>query len=645
MLGTATIEVVFLSEPPVGARSLALRVFVGTALVFHTLAGAWLLATAGHAREWWTRIALLEADVLLLAVPYVLAAVTVPAILVMLLARLPLIVTVLPRRQMLVALATVVLAPSVAEVPRSVGDLPWGLDAEWSFLVAVAVVAGSTHLVVRELATAQAEAQEHEEAARRSETQARAETARAQRLALEASELAEQARALAARREYDALHDPLTGLPNRTLYRDRLAAAVAHASRTGGDVAVLLLDLDRFKLVNDSRGHAAGDVLLRSLGERLAGRLRGSDTLARLGGDEFAVVLQDVDDPVDAEGVAAQLLDALREPFDLRDPESGAATALYITASCGIAFGLGRRDDLGAVLREADTAMYQAKARGRGLVEVFDASLRHVAQRRLDLENQLRHDLETGSGALCAWFQPVVEPRTGRIVALEALARWTCAGYGAVPPPEFVHVAEDSGLVHELGRRMLALALENAARWVRLQPELEIAVNVSPVQLQQPGFAEDVLSALARAELDPGRLCLEITESTLLDPEQHHVATLHLLHEAGVKLAVDDFGSGYSSLAQLRSFPLDKLKADRSFVDDLPILQAVSDLAQALGVVPLAEGVETVEQARFVAALGYQEAQGYLWSRPRPPGDISHLLQGAVIPVPLELDGVEGPVG
>ncbi|PPK93863.1 diguanylate cyclase (GGDEF)-like protein [Kineococcus xinjiangensis] len=497
----------------------------------------------------------------------------------------------------------------------------------WLYWVAALVIGGSTLRVTRALAAAQTHAQALAAQAQASEAQARVSAAQARDLAGQAQELAARAQELAARREYDAMHDALTGLPNRVLYADRLATAAAHAQRCGADVAVLLIDVDRFKLVNDSRGHQCGDELLIALTRRLTRAVRASDTLARLGGDEFAVIVQDVHTPADALAAAAHLRAALREPFPLDGTGTAGPQSVYVTASTGIAFARGRGEgELEVVLREADAAMYLAKARGRGEVEVFDESMGEVAQRRLHLENQLRHDVETGSDALSVAFQPLVDPRDGRVLGVEALARWNSTPYGVIGPDEFIAIAEDCELIHDLGRSVLHTTLEHAAWWHSLHPELEIAVNVSPVQLRRPDFAQQVSAALARARVVPQRLCLEITESVLLDTEGATVANLQALDEDGIALAVDDFGSGCSSLGQLRRFAISKLKADRSFVDDPALLRAVADLAAALGASALAEGVETPEQQQSLVRLGYRQAQGYLWARPQPATAITDLL-------------------
>ncbi|PPK94241.1 diguanylate cyclase (GGDEF)-like protein [Kineococcus xinjiangensis] len=628
LLGTAAIQAGVLLNPA-SLLFPVVHTLTVLGLAFRVLAGSWLLLTVGRPRRAGTRLAVLLVDCLLLVGGFALIPATVTGILVLLLARLPFVCSVLPRRQVVAALALILLGPAAVLVHRAATTDVWQLATLWLYLVAAFLIGGSTLRVTRALAAAEARALRLAVRAQASEAQAQASAAAAREQAARAEELA-------ARREHEAVHDTLTGLPNRLLYADRLATAVSHAQRSGGDVAVLLLDLDRFKLVNDSRGHAAGDELLVAIGDRLREHLRSSDTLARLGGDEFAVIVQDVRDPDDALVVAAHLHQALRAPFVLRDGGAGGAEggpggpgSVYVTASCGVAFARGRSEDLGVVLREADAAMYKAKARGRGLVEVFDDSMGAVAERRLHLETQLRHDLETGSGALTVAFQPVVEPAGGRIVGVEALARWSCARYGAVGPDEFIAVAEDAGLIHDLGRSVLRIALEQSVWWHRLRPDLEVAVNVSPVQLHRADLADEVGHLLARAGVSPQLLCLEVTEGVLLDPHGASAANLRALHELGVKLAVDDFGAGYSSLSQLRRFPLDVLKADRSFVDDPPILRAVADLATALGAQALAEGVETPEQRRQLVELGYARAQGYLWARPQPADAVTEALRAA----------------
>ncbi|GAB7190109.1 hypothetical protein NUM3379_08150 [Kineococcus sp. NUM-3379] len=597
LLGTLVVQLaVAYTQGPAGwSPHLVVAELAGA--LWRAFFGSWFALTAGRPRRRWTWAAVLVVDCLLLTLSMAAIPGPAPTILILLLARLPFACSALPVRQLPVAGAAAVGAPALVVLHRALTQDPLEWGTLWVFLVAAALVGGSTVRVTRALAAAEARARE---------------------LAAQAGELAE-------RRQHDAMHDALTGLANRSLYADRLAAAVAHAERTGTDVAVLLIDLDRFKLVNDSRGHHAGDELLLGIGQRLCDSLRSSDTLARLGGDEFAAIVQDVGSPADALTAAAHLRDALRTPFRLRT--AGGEQAVYVTASIGIAFARGRAGDLGAVLREADTAMYRAKARGRGLVEVFDESTGHLAQRRLDLETRLRQDLDGPPGELSVAYQPIVDPVSGRALGLEALARWTCAGYGPVAPDEFIAIAEDSGLIHELGREVLRTALADAVRWHRLHPDLEVAVNVSPVQLHRAGFAEEVAGLLAQVPVPAHRLCLEVTEGALLERHGASSANLRALDELGVVLAVDDFGSGYSSLAQLRRFPVGKLKADRSFVDDPPILGAVADLGAALGCPVLAEGVETPRQREVVVERGYTQAQGFLWARPQPAGAISDLLR------------------
>ncbi|AEV84356.1 putative signaling protein [Actinoplanes sp. SE50] len=588
----------------VAATSMALhpdagrlnRLIESVALGARTLAVIWLVATRGRARHPWTIATLLLVDITLLAavfatipIPYAREPFVLHSVM-----RLPLVCAALRRRQMMVVLPALLAGPSVI--------LGWqmftlgrnGITMPLLWLVTVGVTGYCMRRLAQHLATARAEALE-----------------------------------LAARRQHDALHDSLTGLPNRFLYADQLAEAVTAAAPDGPDVAVVLIDLDRFKMVNDSHGHQFGDEVLVAVSRRLRHSLRSGDTLARLGGDEFAVILRDIHEPADALAAAAHLGAALRDPLHPggAGASPGTGPGMYVTASMGIAFARRHRDDLGAVLREADIAMYQAKARGQASVEIFDETMGRVAHRRLDLENQLRHDVETGSDTLSVAFQPIVEPAGGRIVGMEALARWSSPRYGAVPPDEFIAIAEECDIIHDLGRRVLRTALDHTLWWCTLQPTLEISVNVSPVQLHRPEFADEVRALLRQTRVPAEQVCLEITEGVLLDPYGASDANLRALHEAGLKLAVDDFGSGYSSLAQLRRFPVDKLKADRSFIDDAPLLQAVADLALALNAQALAEGVETPEQRRRLVELGYAQAQGYFFARPQPPAAVTELLR------------------
>jgi diguanylate cyclase (GGDEF)-like protein len=421
---------------------------------------------------------------------------------------------------------------------------------------------------------------------------------------------------------HQSSHDPLTTLPNRFLFHELLSSALARVSRTETQVAVLLLDLDEFKIVNDSLGHSAGDELLHTGAHRLAAVLRSGDSLARLGGDEFAVLLQDLHGPEDALMAAAHLQEAISAPITV-DTHS-----FVISASVGIALAARGSDKAPEqMLREADSAMYHAKKRRRGLIELFDEDLQVQVTRRLALEAELREAVRTRQ--IRVVYQPVVEPRTGRVTGAEALARWTSPTYGPVAPPEFIAIADETGLIDGLTEQVLTRALAAAAGWRARIPGFTIAVNVTPRQLQNPRLGLQIGSLLRGAELPPDALTLEITEVALGENVDEVLATLEVLSNMGVGFALDDFGTGYSSMARLRALPLSTLKVDRSFIDDEEILRTIAALSDNLRLQPLAEGVETEEQRDRIVALGYDRAQGFLWSRPLPEGEATERMLAA----------------
>ncbi|MDX6722058.1 MAG: hypothetical protein QOD73_462, partial [Solirubrobacteraceae bacterium] len=432
-----------------------------------------------------------------------------------------------------------------------------------------------------------------------------------------------------------ALHDALTGLPNRTLALDRIDQALRR--RDAGAVAVLALDVDRFKVVNDSLGHAAGDELLIALAGRLRDALRTGDTVARLGGDEFIVICQSVDGAEGALAIAERLSGAISKPLVL---PSGAH---FVGASIGIAVA-GRPDDTPeSLMRDADTAMYRVKDTGRGGHALFDDRLRDQVLGRARTEGELRRALERDE--LEVHYQPIVDARSGRPVSVEALVRWEHPERGLVPPSEFIPLAEEAGLISEIGRRVLRAACTQVADWQReLGVDLGLAVNVSGRQLAAPGFAAEVAGIAERSGLMAGTLGLEITESVLIEEADAPMAALAELRRHGLRLSLDDFGTGYSSLSYLKRFPLDCLKLDRSFISDLgvseqdrAIVEAVVSMARTLGLDVVAEGVETERQLAELRALDCPFAQGYLFARPLPAQAMTELLGGplsvAAVPV------------
>ena len=419
---------------------------------------------------------------------------------------------------------------------------------------------------------------------------------------------------------YQATHDPLTGLANRVVFLDRAALALARTVRTRSSVAVLFVDLDRFKVINDSLGHEAGDRLLIALAERLSGIVRPADTLARFGGDEFTILCEDISTRADAVAVAERVREALEPPFLLDGVE------LFVTASIGIALSDDPRTQPDALVENADAAMYRAKDRGGKHFEVYDHTMRARALRRLATQNALYRALERDEFRV--FYQPTVSLRTGRVVGVEALVRWESPKRGLVPPVEFIDLAEETGLIVPLGTHVLEEACRQAGRWRRAGPggePLTMSVNLSARQFAHPDLVGVVASALETTGTDPATVALEITESVLMEDAESTAAALRGLKDLGVVLLIDDFGTGYSSLSYLKRFPVDGLKVDRSFVgglgsdpEDSAIVAAVVGLAHSLGLVAVAEGVETTEHLVRLQELGCDVAQGYHLGRPLP---------------------------
>ncbi|HMJ36536.1 MAG TPA: EAL domain-containing protein [Baekduia sp.] len=420
------------------------------------------------------------------------------------------------------------------------------------------------------------------------------------------------------------LHDPLTRLPNRALLVDRVRLALPRARRDGKALAVLVLDLDDFKNVNDTYGHDAGDELLRALAPRLQGALRANDTLARLGADEFVALCEGLEDPEEALGVAERLLAATAEPL----PVPVVGEEVRCTASIGIALaGAGDDGDAEGLLRDADLAMHRAKAAGPGGYEIFEHAMRTRALQRVALTNDL--DRALARDELVLAFQPIVSLADGRIVGAESLVRWHHPDRGLIMPDAFIGLAERTGRIVDLGRWVIRDAACHAARW----PQLTVGVNVSRRQLSDPGLVGDVAAALAEHGVAAERFCVEVTETALMDDPAGATRALHALRELGVRIALDDFGTGYSSLSSLSEFPLDTLKLDRSFLPSEPslrqgwsIVRAVLDMARTLRFEVVAEGVETAAQRDELAGLGCALGQGYLFSRPIAPGALGELL-------------------
>ncbi len=429
---------------------------------------------------------------------------------------------------------------------------------------------------------------------------------------------------------FDAFHDGLTGLPNRELFLDRLAGALARSRRRDDyEFAVLFLDLDRFKLVNESLGHLIGDRLLEEVSRRLASSMRRGDTVARLGGDEFAILLDDLNDVDDVTFLVDRLHSRVSEPYHLDGHE------VYTSASIGIALSASGYEHAEEVLRDADIAMYRAKARGKSQSAVFDVEMHARAVALLELETDLRRALERGDFRL--HYQPIVALKSGRTAGLEALIRWEHPTRGVVYPEEFIHVAEESGLIVPIGQWVLLEACRQMRQWRDVLQSnsrpVAISVNLSARQFTRPELVDDVAQVLERTGLDGSSLVLEITESVLMEHAEIAVEVLSRLRQLGVKVHLDDFGMGYSSLSYLNSFPIDSLKIDRSFVsrlglrgEGLEIVRAIITLARSLGMEAIAEGVETEEQRAQLHALECLYAQGYLFHSPLPADEMGRLL-------------------
>ena len=427
-----------------------------------------------------------------------------------------------------------------------------------------------------------------------------------------------------AKISYMAHHDALTDLPNRVLFREKMDDGLERV-RAGEQLAVICLDLDGFKRVNDTLGHSLGDALLRAVTERALRCVGDGGTVARLGGDEFAVLQLAVEHQDQSAALANILINAIAEPYDLDGQE------VRIGASIGIAMAPTDGSEAGELLKKADTALYQAKHQGRGVFRFFDSQMDRSRGTRHAMEQDLNNALAQGQFEL--FYQPVINIQSGRVTACEALLRWRHPTKGLIMPAEFISLAEETGLIVPLGQWVLRQACKEASTWPR---EIAIAVNLSAVQLRRRNLVEVVIGALASSGLPASRLELEVTESVLLVENDRAFSTFHELRDLGIRIAVDDFGTGYSSLSYLRKYPFDKIKIDRSFVREWPnqkkecaaIIKAIAGVGNSLGMTTTAEGVETDEQLEVVRAEGCTEVQGYLFSRPRPANEISDFIAG-----------------
>jgi len=428
---------------------------------------------------------------------------------------------------------------------------------------------------------------------------------------------------------HQAFHDALTGLPNRALFVDRAAHALSRRAAVPDSLAVMLLDLDDFKNVNDTLGHPAGDELLRETARRLEASTRSADTVARIGGDEFAVLVEDASDTSVSIAVADRIMDALQRPIDVHGRQ------VTVSASLGIAMNATSFETADELMRNADVAMYRAKASGKRRRELFDPEMYAAAMDRLELKDDLQHAIKRGQ--LLLHYQPILDLATRSVTGVEALVRWQHHSRGLLGPNTFIPLAEETRLIEAIGRWVLRKACEQATRWPTAPraPYLPVAVNLSAQQLRDPGLAADVSAALGNAGLPADRLTLEITESVLIDDPDAAVERLRALKALGVRLAIDDFGTGYSSLSYLTRFPIDTLKIDRSFVASLSsgpdgntVARIIVELGEALGLEVVAEGVEQEEQVANLLDLGCRRGQGYLFARPLDAVSMERFLVG-----------------
>jgi len=429
---------------------------------------------------------------------------------------------------------------------------------------------------------------------------------------------------------HDAFHDALTNLPNRALFLDRLNQAIEKIEREPDiKFAVLFLDLDRFKIINDSLGHHIGDLLLKDISKRLLDCIRPGDTVARLGGDEFAILLMDVSIDKAAVIVAQRISTTLQEPFELEE------NMVFTSASIGINLIQEENQTADNILRDADTAMYHAKSQGKAQHSVFDHSMFQKAVMRLRIESELRRALDKNQ--IYVYYQPIVDLSSGKTIAFEALARWLHPDLGWISPVDFIPIAEETGLILDIGLFIMEAALKQTQNWQQLAPELEdmmISVNLSTRQLSQPELFENTMQIIEAYNFPVELLRLEVTESVLIDNFDIARELLNRYSKAGIKILLDDFGTGYSSLSYLHHFPIDVLKVDRSFVSQMEnrdenkaIIKTIKTLASSLNMEVVAEGIETTEQLSILTDMNFEYGQGYYFSRPMPADEVELYLQ------------------
>lgn len=425
---------------------------------------------------------------------------------------------------------------------------------------------------------------------------------------------------------YQAYHDLLTGLANRILFKDHLDLAMAQAKRNRKMLAVMFLDMDRFKVVNDTLGHLIGDSLLKKVAARLKGCLREGDTLARQGGDEFTVLLPQIDDREDAMRTAEKMIRLFDVPFQIDENE------LYVSISIGVALYPIDGESIDTLIKNADIAMYDSKAKGRNRYQLYSCGMNVSFAEKLSIEMQMRKAIDRQEFRVV--YQPQIQVNTGRISGVEALVRWSSPIHGSLSPLEFIPLAEETGLILSIGEFVLRSACKQAMQWKNAGlPPLRIAVNVSSQQIEQDGFCDYISQLLQEYNLEGSRLEMEVTESTLLNDGEHIIEKLKMIASMGIKIALDDFGTGYSSLSYLQKFPIDTIKIDQSFVRGLPddpsnvsIVTAICAMAQGLKMNLIAEGVEKSEQLKFLHTLKCDEAQGFLFSKPLPSNEMTRLL-------------------